>query len=79
MTLFATKGFEGTAMSEIATAVGVRKASIYSHFKSKQEILDTLIFEVFKSMPEKSYLMAKSFDDPVFADEMKDLMISCGR
>lgn len=35
LTLFATKGFEGTAMSEIALAVGVRKASIYSHFKSK--------------------------------------------
>ena len=35
LTLFATKGFEGTAMSEIASAVGVRKAFIYSHFKSK--------------------------------------------
>ena len=26
-------------------------------------------------MPEKSYLMAKSFDDPAFADEIKDLTL----
>lgn len=43
MDLFSQKGFEATSMSMIADAVGVRKASLYSHFKSKQAILDELV------------------------------------
>ena len=41
--LFSTRGFEATSVSQIAEAVGIRKASLYSHFESKQEILDALI------------------------------------
>ena len=45
--LFAKKGFDGTSMREIAEAVGIKKASLYSHYKSKNEIMDN-IFEYFK-------------------------------
>ena len=41
--LFSTQGFEATSIAQIADAVGVRKASLYSHFDSKQDILDRLI------------------------------------
>lgn len=41
--LFSTQGFEATSIAQIADAVGVRKASLYSHFDSKQDILDCLI------------------------------------
>ena len=40
--LFSTQGFEATSIAQIADAVGVRKASLYSHFDSKQDILDRL-------------------------------------
>ena len=40
--LFSVQGYEATSISQIADAVGIRKASLYSHFGSKQEILDTL-------------------------------------
>ncbi|MDO4492895.1 MAG: TetR/AcrR family transcriptional regulator [Clostridia bacterium] len=43
LTLFSVNGFEATSMGEIAEAVGIRKASLYSHFTSKQEILDSLL------------------------------------
>lgn len=41
--LFSVQGYEATSVSQIADAVGIRKASLYSHFTSKQEILDALI------------------------------------
>lgn len=41
--LFSVQGFEATSLSQIADAVGIRKASLYSHFESKQAILDALV------------------------------------
>lgn len=46
--LFSTQGFEATSVSQIADEVSIRKASVYSHFENKQEILDSLINEVLK-------------------------------
>lgn len=45
--LFAQKGFDATSMREIAEAVGIKKASMYGHFKSKDEIIDC-VFQYFK-------------------------------
>ena len=44
--LFSVQGYEATSISQIAEAVGIRKASLYSHFESKQAILDALVKEV---------------------------------
>ena len=44
--LFSVQGFEATSISQIANAVGIRKASLYSHFENKQAILDELVQEV---------------------------------
>ena len=44
--LFSVQGFEATSISQIADAVGIRKASLYSHFENKQAILDALVKEV---------------------------------
>lgn len=38
--LFSVKGYEATSMAQIADAVGVRRASLYSHFHSKEEIME---------------------------------------
>lgn len=40
---FATQGFEATSLLEIATDVGIKKPSIYAHFKNKDEIFLSLI------------------------------------
>ena len=39
LTLFAEKGYHGTAMSEIAALLDVRVPSLYSHIPSKQSLL----------------------------------------
>ena len=44
--LFSVQGFEATSLSQIASAVGIRKASLYSHFESKQAILDALVKDI---------------------------------
>ncbi|MEL7566792.1 MAG: TetR/AcrR family transcriptional regulator [Dehalobacterium sp.] len=36
--LFSTKGYVGTSMDDLGLNVGIKKASIYSHYKSKDEI-----------------------------------------
>lgn len=40
--LFMLKGFNNVRLRDIAGSVGIRQSTIYNHFKSKQEILDTI-------------------------------------
>ena len=40
--LFAQHGFEGARMEKLAAEVGINKASLYFHFKSKEEIFQEL-------------------------------------
>lgn len=44
--LFAASGFDAVRVQQIADAVGIRAPSLYKHFKSKQEIFDTILAEM---------------------------------
>ena len=52
--LFSVQGFEATSISQIAGAVGIRKASLYSHFENKQAILDAIVKDVLDQYAEHS-------------------------
>ena len=41
--LFAEKGFDASSMREIAERVGIKKASLYSHYNSKDQILEKIL------------------------------------
>ncbi|HET7900000.1 MAG TPA: TetR/AcrR family transcriptional regulator [Candidatus Nanopelagicales bacterium] len=41
--LFAVRGYLGTSTRDIATAVGIKQPSMYSHFSSKQAIAEELL------------------------------------
>lgn len=43
--LFATHGFTGSSMRDIARAVGVRESALYHHFPNKNAILTTVLGE----------------------------------
>ncbi|MCL2807943.1 MAG: TetR/AcrR family transcriptional regulator [Coriobacteriia bacterium] len=44
--LFTQRGYENVSINDIANQTGIRQSAVYNHFKSKQEILDT-IFDYF--------------------------------
>lgn len=41
--LFAQKGYFGTSLRDIATAVGVRESALYNYFASKEQLFEALI------------------------------------
>ncbi len=52
LTLFSEKGFEGVSMRDIASAVGIKAASLYNHFRSKRDIFNSIIDEMSKRYDE---------------------------
>ena len=72
--LFSVQGFEATSIARIADAVGIRKASLYSHFENKQAILDELVKEVLEQYAKHSIFARKDWEKdshnlPMTADE----------
>lgn len=41
--LLSRRGYDGTSMSDIASALGLSKAALYKHFRSKEEIRASLL------------------------------------
>lgn len=71
--LFSTQGYEATSVSQIAARVGIRKASLYSHFASKQEILDSLINDVLAQYDNHSIFANSDRDDLAFVTDKKNI------
>ena len=77
--LFSVQGFEATSISQIAGAVGIRKASLYSHFGSKQAILDTLVKQVLQQYGKRAVLARGNWEKdasnlPLTADEAVEMV-----
>lgn len=47
---FTVNGYDQTSLREIAEDLGVTKAALYHHFKSKEEILDSLLGQVSREL-----------------------------
>jgi AcrR family transcriptional regulator len=43
--VFATEGFEGTALKRVADLVGVKEATLFHYFRGKQELLTAVLAE----------------------------------
>ena len=68
--LFSVQGFEATSISQIASAVGIRKASLYSHFDSKQAILLTIVALGYQSCWYEGHIT----DDDRICDKMAQIL-----
>jgi AcrR family transcriptional regulator len=63
--LFADKGYFGTSLRDVATAVGVRESALYNYFKSKEALFDALILAHEHTKTER---MASLADDGPIVD-----------
>ena len=73
LTLFSTQGYEATSISQLADAVGIRKASLYSHFESKQAILDELVQNTLGQYAKHSIFTNADWNDPDFTRDKENL------
>lgn len=72
--LFRVNGYEGTTVREIAAMVGIQSGSLFHHFKSKEEILFTVMKEVieYTSTKQNEAIAAATTS----RDKLKALIIS---
>jgi AcrR family transcriptional regulator len=71
---FTEHGYEGTSLSDIGEEVGIKKQSIYSHFKSKDELFITVMNEVIAS--ETKFMHGFfSEDSPDVKENLKDFIL----
>ncbi|MHA6795445.1 TetR/AcrR family transcriptional regulator [Pseudonocardia bannensis] len=65
MTLFAQRGYHGTALSQVAEALGIRTPSLYNHMRSKQELLQRIVSDTTEGVLEDFRLAVEGVADPV--------------
>ena len=68
--LFREKGYAATTVRDIAALVGIQSGSLFHHYKSKQEILYTIMDDVVTVMDESIYqalMEAQSLKDKIKA------------
>lgn len=58
LNLFSEYGYKGTSVKQIADAVGIKDASLYKHFKSKQEIFESIVELIKNQMSDLSKRLA---------------------
>ncbi|WP_405205172.1 TetR/AcrR family transcriptional regulator [Aquimarina sp. LLG6339-5] len=58
--LFKEKGYSAVTMRDLATAMGIKAASLYNHIQSKQEILSTIIIELAEEFTTGMNLIVQS-------------------
>jgi TetR/AcrR family transcriptional regulator, cholesterol catabolism regulator len=63
--LFKEKGYLGATTRELGDAVGIRGASVYYHFKTKEDILYGICLESLRRLTERVLVAAADVEDPL--------------
>ena len=65
LTLFAERGYHGTAVSQIADSLGIRTPSLYNHMRSKQDLLEAIIGRTVDGVLDDFRTVVDDVGDPV--------------
>lgn len=71
--LFLLKGFDNVSFKDIGASVGIRQSTIYNHFKSTQEILDT-IYDFYCYYYIKERLSLEDFESILQKESLINIM-----
>lgn len=63
LTLFAARGYHGTALSEIAQELGIRTPSLYNHMRAKQDLLHDIVAESSRQVLSEYTAAVEGVDD----------------
>lgn len=69
--LFAERGYEGASMGDLAERVGLRKASLFHHFASKDVLYDTVLQALMEKV--KVAIVGASLAEGSFAERLDAL------
>lgn len=72
--LFAAKGFHATSVQDIADAVGMSKAGLYSSFASKESLLEAIFYSIIDGMLDHLQQIVASDAHP--AEKLRQAIIS---
>lgn len=89
LSLFSVNGYKGTTVKNIADAVEIKDSSLYKHFKSKQEILDTIVDTMIQHIGNMAYhfglpadvdmeqavAVSSAFDEEMLVDFSKKIFL----
>src|ERR1700760_648369 len=65
LTLFAERGYHGTAVSQNAASLGIRTPSLYNHMRSKQDLLEAIIGRTLGGVLDDFRIAVDDLSDPV--------------
>jgi AcrR family transcriptional regulator len=65
LTLFAERGYHGTAVSQIAASLSIRTPSLYNHMRSKQDLLEAIIGPTVDGVLDDFRAAVDGLSDPV--------------
>ena len=75
--LFAERGYEGTSMNDVAERVGMRKASLFYHFATKDSLYEAVLDRLVASMQEQLeaiYTSSGTWDERL--DAISDTLVA---
>lgn len=72
--LFVKNGFDYTSTNDILKEAGIARGTLYYYFKSKEEILDSVIDRITKQLMTKANLIANDKSIPVLERLTKTIM-----
>ncbi|HEX6473265.1 MAG TPA: TetR/AcrR family transcriptional regulator [Streptosporangiaceae bacterium] len=76
---FARSGFRATSMQEIFTESGLSAGAVYSHFASKEEIIDTIAEEVIHAITVPLHGALAADEPPPLGDVLECVLDSLQR
>lgn len=71
--LFLRKGYIGTSVSDIANACGIKKGSIYHHFHSKEDMLNSVIDTLEKEF--RHNIISVAYDSTLGREKRLSIML----